>query len=142
MTVAKEPGHRGEREVTVKTIARGMPAVVTNSCAFYYAHEAAGASGAGHSLRPLILRRRGSNLAQTCGEIAKLCLPMTLLEIDSVAWAKGALAPCPPSIGSLILNGGHASTFALRATADAFAHPAHRLSSSAKADDPVSQRRR
>ena len=44
---------------TVKTIARGMPGVsgvtvVTNSCAFYFAHEAAGASGARHSLRPLM----------------------------------------------------------------------------------------
>jgi hypothetical protein len=38
---------------------------------------------------------------------------MMLFEIDPVGWAKGALAPCPPSIGSLILNGGHASTFAL-----------------------------
>jgi hypothetical protein len=42
--------------------------------------------------------------------------------------AKGALAPSPSSIGSLILNGRHASAFALRATADAFAH---RLSSPA-----------
>ena len=38
---------------------------------------------------------------------------------------KAALAPCPPSIGSHILNGGHASTFALRASVDAFAHPTH-----------------
>jgi hypothetical protein len=40
MTVATKPGHRGEREATVKTIARGMPGVsgvtvVTNACAFY-----------------------------------------------------------------------------------------------------------
>src|SRR6266481_4215410 len=37
MTVAKEPGHRGEHEVTVKTIAQGRSGVsgepvVTNSC--------------------------------------------------------------------------------------------------------------
>jgi hypothetical protein len=48
-------------EETVKTIARGMPGdsgvtVVTNSCAFYLAHEAAGASGARHSLCPLFSR--------------------------------------------------------------------------------------
>src|ERR1700677_3882804 len=39
-TVTNKPGHRGEREATVKTIARGMPdvsgvTVVTNACAFY-----------------------------------------------------------------------------------------------------------
>ncbi len=43
---------------TVKTIAQGMPErfgvpVVTNSCAFYFAREAAGALSARHSLRPL-----------------------------------------------------------------------------------------
>ena len=59
--MAKEPGHRGERVIGVKTIARGMPGdpgvtVVTNSCAFYFAREAAGASGARHSLRPLFGR--------------------------------------------------------------------------------------
>ena len=58
-TVAKEPGHRGEHEAAVKTIARGMPGVsgvtvVTNACAFYTPHAAAGASSARHSLRPLI----------------------------------------------------------------------------------------
>ena len=43
---------------TVKTIARGMPGetgatVVTNSCVLFFTHEAAGATGARHSLRPL-----------------------------------------------------------------------------------------
>jgi hypothetical protein len=46
---------------TVKTIARGMPGdsgvtVVTNSCAYLFAHEAAGALGARHSLCPLFSR--------------------------------------------------------------------------------------
>jgi hypothetical protein len=109
--------------------------VVTNARAFYTARAAAGASAPGIPCALYCERARnsGSNLAQTCGEIAKLRLQMILFEIDSVEWAK-ALAPCPPSIGNLILNGGHASTFALppslfelrrtgRATADAFAHP-------------------
>src|SRR2546421_2365177 len=58
MTVANKPGHRGERGVTVKTIARGMPGesgvtVVTMlACLFYFTCEAAGASSARHSLRP------------------------------------------------------------------------------------------
>ena len=61
MTVANKPGHRGERDISRKTIARGMPGfsgvtVVTNACAFYTPHAAAGASSARHSLRPLISR--------------------------------------------------------------------------------------
>ncbi len=40
MTVAKKPGHRGEHEAAVKTIARGMPGcsgvtVVTNARVYY-----------------------------------------------------------------------------------------------------------
>ena len=56
----KKAGHRGEHEVSRKTIARGMPGrsgvtVVTMLvCFFSFAREAAGASRARHSLRPLI----------------------------------------------------------------------------------------
>jgi hypothetical protein len=63
-TVANKPGHRGEHEVTVKTIARGVPGysgvtVVTMLvCLFYFACEAAGAASARYSLRPLIFRSR------------------------------------------------------------------------------------
>src|SRR5260370_25306758 len=88
MTVAKEPGHRGEHEISVKTIARGMPGVsgvtvVTNARAFYTTRAAAGASSARHSLRPLIFRRREvrAKLAYLRGEIAKL-----------------RLAPFPPTV--------------------------------------------
>jgi hypothetical protein len=58
-TVANKPGHRGERDISVKTIARGMPGVsgvtvvTTLVCSFHFACEAAGASRARHSLRPL-----------------------------------------------------------------------------------------
>src|SRR6266850_4084514 len=61
-TVSNKPGHRGEREVSRKTIARGMPGetgvtvVTTLVCLFFITHEAAGASSARHSLRPLLLR--------------------------------------------------------------------------------------
>src|SRR5258708_16914301 len=60
MTVARKPGHRGERAISRKTIARGMPdvsgvtVVTTLVCSFYFACEAAGASRARHSLRPHI----------------------------------------------------------------------------------------
>jgi len=67
---------------TVKTIARGMPGVTGVTvvtmlvCYFYFAREAAGASSARHSLRPLNFQKAGcslANLAQVGGEIAKLC---------------------------------------------------------------------
>src|SRR6476646_11768432 len=62
-TVSTKHGHREEHEVSRKTIARGMPGdsgvtVVTNSCAFSPAREAAGALCARHSLRPLFSERR------------------------------------------------------------------------------------
>ena len=59
--MARKPGHRGEHDISVKTIAWGMPGVsgvtvVTMLvCFFTFAHKAAGASSARHSLRPLIL---------------------------------------------------------------------------------------
>ena len=88
MTVAKEPGHRESAKETVKTIARGMPGdpgvtVVTMLvCLFHFACEAAGASGAWHSLRPLNLEGRTLpvKLARSRGEIAKLCRRMKLFE--------------------------------------------------------------
>jgi hypothetical protein len=59
MTVANKPGHRGERDISRKTIARGMPGdagvtvVIMLVCFFHFAREAAGAPSARHSLRPL-----------------------------------------------------------------------------------------
>ncbi len=48
MTVANKPGHRGEHEISRKTIARGMPGVsgvlvVTNARVTYTTRAAAGA---------------------------------------------------------------------------------------------------
>src|SRR6059058_6081855 len=63
-TVSNKPGHRGEREVSRKTIARGMPGDFRCDRGDYarvfvfFTHEAAGASRARHSLRPLISRGR------------------------------------------------------------------------------------
>jgi hypothetical protein len=64
-TVSNKPGHRGEREVSRKTIARGMPGDFRCTCGDYTrvltttAHEAAGALGTRHSLRPLIYWANG-----------------------------------------------------------------------------------
>src|SRR5665213_1231149 len=56
----KSPAHQGEHVVAVKTITRGMPGfsgvtVVTMLvCFIYFAYEAAGASSARYSPRPLL----------------------------------------------------------------------------------------
>ena len=66
-TVSNKPGHRGEREVSRKTIARGMPGDFRCDrgdyarVLFSFAREAAGASGARHSLRPLNFRGQEFN---------------------------------------------------------------------------------
>ena len=76
----KKPGHRGEHAHKPKTIAQGAPAcsavpVVSNSCAFYLAHEAAGAASIRCSLRPP--SREGPTIEQNSGalrrEIAVRC---------------------------------------------------------------------
>jgi hypothetical protein len=56
----------------------GVTVVTTLVCSFYFACEAAGASSARHSLRPLILGRAGrfqQNSREMRGEIAKSYLP-------------------------------------------------------------------
>jgi hypothetical protein len=62
-TVTKEPGHRGEHAVNRNTIARGKPddpvePVVSNSCAFFTAQEAAGAIGTRFSPLPSLKKGR------------------------------------------------------------------------------------
>src|SRR2546429_6849960 len=97
----KKRGHRGEREVSRKTIARGMPGrsgvtVVTMLvCLFYFAYEAAGASSARHSLRPLFSERRNSCTARANSRRgnAKVCL-MNANAPDSHSSSPG-LPPSP-----------------------------------------------
>ena len=90
---------------TVKTIARGMPGcsgvlVVTNSCTlFFIVREAAGASSARHSLRPLFSGGPNvqANLARkTRGEIAKLSLA-GCLKPESVARMERSVIRDPTS---------------------------------------------
>ena len=97
-TVANKPGHRGEHEVSRKTIARGMPGcsgvlVVTTLVCFiyYFAREAAGASSARHSLRP---RFEGAGpkrkpRAKTRGEIANSWHAALPSSTRSCAWRGG-----------------------------------------------------
>ena len=60
VTVAKEPAHRGEHEVSRKAIAQGMsecfrcPVCSCAPNAQLLAHETAGAACTRHSLRPLV----------------------------------------------------------------------------------------
>ena len=59
MTVTRRIRRRGEREISRKTIAWGMPGysgvpvVTTLVCSLHIAREAAGALATRHSLRPL-----------------------------------------------------------------------------------------
>src|SRR6478609_5299732 len=82
MTVSNKPGHRGEHEVSRKTIARGMPGDFRCDrgdyarVPFSFGPEAAGASCARHSLRPLISGARDSCTARANSRRgnAKACL--------------------------------------------------------------------
>jgi len=76
----KKAGHWGEHGISRKPLRGECPGdpgvtVVTMLVRFFVACEAAGASSARHSLRPLISEGGmfGTKLAQTRGEIAKLC---------------------------------------------------------------------
>src|SRR5258708_28887533 len=69
-TVARKPGHRGEREVSRKTSREGRIASAEPvcSCAFSFvqlAHETAGAARTRSSLRPLI--SEGETIMQDSG---------------------------------------------------------------------------
>jgi hypothetical protein len=78
----KSPVHRGEREISRKTIAQGMSdrfdvPVVTNACAFYTARAATGAPSIRHSLRPPYSGRhelKQNSGAFTPRERERLCL--------------------------------------------------------------------
>src|SRR5260221_6121991 len=97
MTVANKPGHRGEREATVKTIARGMPGdsgvtVVTNARVYYTTLHYT--RGCGRIERPAFpapsdfsrAERSGQNSGAMRGEIARFCLQMIgCLKSESVA---------------------------------------------------------
>jgi hypothetical protein len=83
--VSNKHGHRGEHEVSRKTIARGMPGLLRCTCGDYarvlfsFAREATGASSARLSLRPLNFqgeRFRPNSDASRRG-IADLCVGNT-----------------------------------------------------------------
>src|SRR5450631_1795233 len=71
MTVAKEPGHRGERDISRKTIAcgnagrSGVLVVTRVRSTTTIAHETAGASGTRHSPRPSLGREINADLGRT-----------------------------------------------------------------------------
>jgi hypothetical protein len=87
-------------------VASGEP-VVTNSCAFYLAHEAAGASGARSSLRP----RLGERLFQDSGgsrrEIAKARLSVIASDSEAIQYfSPGCILDCVVAFAPR--NDGHA----------------------------------
>jgi hypothetical protein len=85
MTGAKEPGPRGEHDISRKTIAQGMPAVAAYlwllTGVLFVAHAAAGALRSRHSLRPLAYRGTPTSHqlgARTSPAGVKLCLDLVL----------------------------------------------------------------
>src|SRR5258705_10155233 len=83
MTVSNKPGHRGEREVSRKTIARGMPGLLRCTCGDYTrvltTHCTRGCGCIGHPAFPAPSefsegRTSRQNLVRRRGEIAKPCL--------------------------------------------------------------------
>jgi hypothetical protein len=68
-TGAKEPGSRGERAISVKTVAQGMPddpaEPVVPAASFSYCWRATGEAVARHSLRPLLMWRAVRSTART-----------------------------------------------------------------------------
>jgi hypothetical protein len=84
MTGARKPGPRGERDISRKTIAWGMPDVSGASAVNTRVHtpttkRTRGCGCIGHPAfpAPSDLQKAGnsrSNFAQTCGEIVKPCL--------------------------------------------------------------------
>jgi hypothetical protein len=73
MTVANKPGHRGEHEISRKTIARGMPGVsgvtvVTNARVYY--HTTRGCGRIGRPAFPAPSVSRGRNVQAKLGRIA------------------------------------------------------------------------
>ena len=82
VTVARKPGHRGERDIGRKTIARGMPGVsgvtVVTNAVFSTTTRGYGRTDARHSLRPLMFEWAEGfwhNSGETRREIAGLWLP-------------------------------------------------------------------
>ena len=80
MTVTKEPDHRGEHEVSRKTISRGMPGVsgvtvVTNARAYY--HHTRGCGRTRRPAFPAPSKERAGSFQHNSGELrrenAKVC---------------------------------------------------------------------
>src|SRR5258707_8121194 len=73
-TVATEPGHRGEREVSRKTIARGMPGLLRCTCGDYTrvltSHCTRGCGCIGHPAFPAPSVLLGQRIHAQLGHIA------------------------------------------------------------------------
>src|SRR5947207_12746134 len=88
-TVAKEPGHRGERRISRRTIAQGRPdcfgePVATTLVRFLFAREAAGASRTRLSLAPSYFRgatldQPGRVAPRKCGVVSSWLFDIRIL---------------------------------------------------------------
>src|SRR6476661_4865281 len=118
-TVSNKHGHREEREVSRKTIARGMPGcsgvtVVTTLVCFFISHARLRAHRARHSLRPLIsggheiqakLARKAA--ARSRSRVCRHCVEQSDEAIhSSFAWRNGLLRGACHSRDPLARNDG------------------------------------
>src|SRR6266480_6134462 len=99
-TVSNKPGHRGEHEVSRKTIARGMSGDFRCDRGDYarvlhlpFAREASGASSARHSLRPLFCWANGfcKNSGASRREMAELYVKLSNVIARSEATKQSTL---------------------------------------------------
>ncbi len=108
-TVSNKPGHRGEREVSRKPLrgecrVESGVTVVTNSCVCFFTHEAAGALGIRHSLRPLFSERAKQfckTRAQRAARSRCFIRKQRCLKIESAHARKRVTFPLGRGIGRL-----------------------------------------
>src|ERR1700690_4389069 len=107
MTGAKEPGPRGEHDISRKPL-RGECRAFSGASAvklvcilqLQSAHEAAGALGTRSSLRPLISRGWFAPTPRAHSRCGNAASRLTSLKIESGNGALFLSFPCRPSVGS------------------------------------------
>ena len=142
---ARKPGPQGEREISRQPPRRGCRTASAEpvcSCAFSFAltaHGTAGAACTRHSLRPYF--ERATNEAKLGRSSSREREGVSSLQSGCVGWAKAHLRRAHHHVANAG-NGGHASAFARRATADRVALPTLRICSSRRDPPPTPARRR
>ena len=110
-TVARKPGHRGEHDISRKTIAQGVPGVSgvpVYSCALLpttIAHEAAGASRTRHFPAPFVFKgvNSGHNSGATAPREIFCCLKIES-ELNEAVAATSLPSPAAAGLSHMKTN--------------------------------------